>query len=155
SGITGVRPVVAETLAAMLNAGVTPVVPEHGSLGCSGDLAPLAHCGLVLMGEGEVLSRQGERIPGGVALERAGITPVRLEAKEGPGLTSGPAGMLGMLIRPCAAPAALRPAPDTTAARSAEARLGPDQVFLPELPLPLRPHPGQAASADSMLRVLA
>jgi histidine ammonia-lyase len=155
SGITGVRPVVAETLADMLNAGVTPVVPEHGSLGCSGDLAPLAHCGLVLMGEGEAMTPAGERVPGGVALERAGITPVRLEAKEGLGLINGTDGMLGMLVMACADLAALCTAADITAAMSVEALLGTDQVFLPELHLPLRPHPGQAVSADNMLRVLA
>ena len=155
SGITGVRPVVAETLAAMLNAGVTPVVPEHGSLGCSGDLAPLAHCGLVLMGEGEAMTPAGERVPGGVALERAGITPVRLEAKEGLGLINGTDGMLGMLVMACSDLAALCTAADITAAMSVEALLGTDQVFLPELHLPLRPHPGQAVSADNMLRVLA
>jgi histidine ammonia-lyase len=155
SGITGVRPVVAETLAAMLNAGVTPVVPEHGSLGCSGDLAPLAHCGLVLMGEGEAMTSPGERVPGAVALERAGITPVRLEAKEGLGLINGTDGMLGMLVLACADLAALAAAADVIAAMSVEALLGTDQVFLPELHLPLRPHPGQAASADNMLRVLA
>jgi histidine ammonia-lyase len=155
SGITGVRPVVAQTLAAMLNAGVTPVVPEHGSLGCSGDLAPLAHCALVLMGEGEALTARGERIPGGVALERAGITPVRLEAKEGLGLINGTDGMLGMLVMACADLAALCTAADVIAAMSVEALLGTDQVFLPELYLPLRPHPGQAVSADNMLRVLA
>jgi histidine ammonia-lyase len=155
SGITGVRPVVAETLAAMLNAGVTPVVPEHGSLGCSGDLAPLAHCGLVLMGEGEAMTPAGERVPGAVALERAGITPVRLEAKEGLGLINGTDGMLGMLVMACADLAALCTAADITAAMSVEALLGTDQVFLPELHLPLRPHPGQAVSADNMLRVLA
>ena len=155
SGITGVRPVVAETLAAMLNAGVTPVVPEHGSLGCSGDLAPLAHCGLVLMGEGEAITSAGERVPGAVALERAGITPVRLEAKEGLGLINGTDGMLGMLILACADLASLAAAADVTAAMSVEALLGTDQVFLPELHLPLRPHPGQAVSADNMLRILA
>jgi histidine ammonia-lyase len=155
SGITGVRPVVAETLAAMLNAGVTPVVPEHGSLGCSGDLAPLAHCGLVLMGEGEAMTPAGERVPGAVALERAGITPVRLEAKEGLGLINGTDGMLGMLVMACADLAALCTAADVTAAMSVEALLGTDQVYLPELHLPLRPHPGQAVSAGNMLRVLA
>jgi histidine ammonia-lyase len=155
SGITGVRRVVGETLAAMLNAGVTPVVPEHGSLGCSGDLAPLAHCGLVLMGEGEAMTSPGERLPGAVALERAGITPVRLEAKEGLGLINGTDGMLGMLVLACADLAELAAAADVIAAMSVEALLGTDQVFLPELHLPLRPHPGQAASADNMLRILA
>ncbi len=155
SGITGVRPVVAETLLALLNAGITPVVPEHGSLGCSGDLAPLAHCALVLAGEGEAMTGPGERVPGPVALERAGITPVRLEAKEGLGLINGTDGMLGMLILACADLAALCTAADVIAAMSVEALLGTDQVFRPELHLPLRPHPGQAASADNMLRVLA
>jgi histidine ammonia-lyase len=154
SGRTGIRPVVAETLAAMLNAGITPVVPEHGSLGCSGDLAPLAHCALVLIGEGEAMHR-GKRVPGSIALEHAGITPVRLEAKEGLALINGTDGMLGMLILACADLAALCTAADVIAAISVEALLGTDQVFLPELHLPLRPHPGQAVSADNMLRVLA
>jgi histidine ammonia-lyase len=155
SGHTGIRPVVAETLTALLNAGITPVVPEHGSLGCSGDLAPLAHCALVLLGEGEATTRQNETVPGAVALERAGIAPVRLEAKEGLALINGTDGMLGMLILACQDLAALCQAADLIAAMSVEALLGTDQVFLPELHLPLRPHPGQAASADNMLRVLA
>jgi histidine ammonia-lyase len=155
SGHTGIRPVVAETLAALLNAGITPVVPEHGSLGCSGDLAPLAHCALVLIGEGEATTSQNERVPGAVAVERAGIAPVCLEAKEGLALINGTDGMLGMLILACEDLAALCRAADVIAAMSVEALLGTDQVFLPELHLPLRPHPGQAASADNMLRVLA
>jgi histidine ammonia-lyase len=155
SGHTGIRPVVAETLAALLNAGITPVVPEHGSLGCSGDLAPLAHCALVLTGEGEATTRQNETVPGAVALERARIAPVRLEAKEGLALINGTDGMLGMLILACEDLTALCRAADLIAAMSVEALLGTDQVFLPELHLPLRPHPGQAASADNMLRVLA
>jgi histidine ammonia-lyase len=155
SGHTGIRPVVAETLAALLNAGITPVVPEHGSLGCSGDLAPLAHCALVLIGEGEATTRQNETVPGAVALERAGIAPVQLGAKEGLALINGTDGMLGMLILACEDLTALCQAADLTAAMSVEALLGTDQVFLPELHLPLRPHPGQAASADNMLRVLA
>jgi len=155
SGHTGIRPVVAETLAALLNAGITPVVPEHGSLGCSGDLAPLAHCALVLIGEGEARTQQNETVPGALALERAGIAPVSLEAKEGLALINGTDGMLGMLILACEDLAALCRAADLIAAMSVEALLGTDQVFLPELHLPLRPHPGQAASADNMLRVLA
>src|SRR5580698_7938725 len=155
SGRTGIRPVVAQTLAAVLNSGITPVVPEHGSLGCSGDLAPLAHCALVLTGEGEADTRSGERVPGGAALDSAGITPVRLEAKEGLALINGTDGMLGMLIMACTDLAALCIAADVIAAMSVEALLGTDQVFLPELHLPLRPHPGQAVSADNMLRLLA
>jgi histidine ammonia-lyase len=155
SGRTGVRPLVAATLAEMLNAGVTPLVREHGSLGCSGDLAPLAHCALVLTGEGEVITPEQNIIPGAAALERAGIAPVRLAAKEGLALINGTDGMLGMLILACADLAALCPAADTIAAMSVEALLGTDQVFRPELHQPLRPHPGQAVSAGNMFRVLA
>ncbi|HEY3954962.1 MAG TPA: histidine ammonia-lyase [Streptosporangiaceae bacterium] len=155
SGRTGVRPVVAATLAAMLNAGVTPAVREYGSLGCSGDLAPLAHCAMVLTGEGEAVTADGQVIPGGQALSQAGISPVRLAAKEGLALINGTDGMLGMLILACADLAALCQAADVTAAMSVEALLGTDQAFRPELHQPLRPHPGQVASAANMFRVLA
>jgi histidine ammonia-lyase len=155
SGRTGIRPVVAQSLAALLNAGVTPVVREHGSLGCSGDLAPLAHCALVLIGEGEATTADGQLVPGTAALELAGVAPVELAAKEGLALINGTDGMLGMLVMACADLRALCQAADITAALSVEALLGTDQVFLPELHFPLRPHPGQAASADNMLRVLA
>jgi histidine ammonia-lyase len=154
SGRTGVRPKVAAAMTALLNAGLTPVVREHGSLGCSGDLAPLAHCALVLTGEGEAITAEGEIVPGAVALERAGVSPVRLAAKEGLALINGTDGMLGMLILACADLAALCSAADVTAAMSVEALLGTDQVFRPELHEPLRPHPGQAASADNMFRLL-
>ena len=83
TGRTGVRPVVVETYAALINAGLTPVVHEYGSLGCSGDLAPLAHCALALMGEGDVTDAEGVRRPAAVALNEAGLTPVELAAKEG------------------------------------------------------------------------
>jgi histidine ammonia-lyase len=155
SGRTGVRPVVAATLAAMLNAGVTPVVREYGSLGCSGDLAPLAHCALVLTGEGEAVTADGQIIAGGQALSAAGISPVRLAAKEGLALINGTDGMLGMLIMACADLAGLCRTADVTAAMSVEALLGTDQAFRPDLHEPLRPHPGQAVSADNMFRVLA
>jgi len=155
SGRTGVRPVVAQTLADMLNAGVTPLVREHGSLGCSGDLAPLAHCAMVLTGQGEATTAKNEVIPGAVALERAGITPVRLVAKEGLALINGTDGMLGMLILACGDLAALCPAADVIAAMSTEALLGTDQVFRPELHGPLRPHPGQTLSAANMFKTLA
>jgi histidine ammonia-lyase len=97
-GYTGARPEVAETIVAVLNAGVTPVVPEHGSLGASGDLAPLAHCGLALIGEGEVMDAGGRRRPAAEALAEAGIEPVTLRAKEGLALINGTDGILGMLV---------------------------------------------------------
>src|SRR5829696_9209984 len=87
-GFSGARPVVAETLLSMLGSGVHPVVPELGSVGASGDLAPLAHLALCCVGEGEAFY-EGERMPGGEALGRAGIGPLRLEAKEGLALLNG------------------------------------------------------------------
>ena len=154
SGHTGVRPVVVETMAAILNAGITPAVYEFGSLGCSGDLAPLAHCALVLMGEGEVVDSAGEIKPAADALQAAGIEPVELREKEGLALINGTDGMLGMLIMAIDDLTMLCDSVDVTAAMSVEALLGTDQVFLPELHAPLRPHPGQAISAANMLNVL-
>src|SRR5512139_2628644 len=102
TGHTGVRPVVAETMAALLNAGIVPAVREYGSLGCSGDLAPLSHVALVLMGEGEVLCDPGTDgvtvVPAGPVLSAHGITPLELAPKEGLALINGTDGMLGMLI---------------------------------------------------------
>ncbi len=155
SGRTGIRPVVAETMAALLNAGITPVVREFGSLGCSGDLAPLSHCALVLMGEGHVWGADGDIVESGPVLEAAGITPVVLQEKEGLALINGTDGMLGMLIMAIADLEQLCDVADVTAAMSVEALLGTDRVFLPELHEPLRPHPGQTRSAARMLAVLA
>jgi histidine ammonia-lyase len=154
SGHTGVRPVVVETMAAILNAGITPAVYEFGSLGCSGDLAPLAHCALVLMGEGEVVGSDGRISPAAGALKAAGIEPVELREKEGLALINGTDGMLGMLIMAIADLTMLCDSVDVTAAMSVEALLGTDKVFLPELHEPLRPHPGQAFSAANMLKSL-
>jgi histidine ammonia-lyase len=154
TGRTGVRPAVAAALAALLNAGITPVVREHGSLGCSGDLAPLAHCALALIGEGEVLGADGRPTPAGPVLEAAGIEPVTLEAKEGLALINGTDGMLAMLVMACEDLDHLCQVADVTAALSVEALLGTDQAFLPGLQHDLRPHPGQAASAANLLALL-
>jgi histidine ammonia-lyase len=97
TGRTGIRPVVAQTYAAMLNAGITPVVHEFGSLGCSGDLAPLAHCALAAMGEGPVRLADGTPSDAASALQDNGIEPVVLREKEGLALINGTDGMLGML----------------------------------------------------------
>jgi histidine ammonia-lyase len=160
SGRTGVRPVVAETMAALLNAGITPVVHEYGSLGCSGDLAPLAHCAQVLMGEGLAEGPRsaadgpdGAVRPAAELLAEHGIVPVELREKEGLALINGTDGMLGMLIMACADLARLFTAADITAALTLEALLGTDRVLAPELHT-IRPHPGQAASAENMRRVL-
>ncbi|MCM2577865.1 histidine ammonia-lyase [Streptomyces meridianus] len=154
SGRTGVRPEVARTMAAVLNAGITPVVHEYGSLGCSGDLAPLSHCALTLLGEGDAQGPDGVVRPAGELLAQHGIEPVVLREKEGLALLNGTDGMLGMLVMACADLARLLTSADITAALSLEALLGTDRVLAPELHA-IRPHPGQAASADNMLRVLA
>jgi histidine ammonia-lyase len=138
----------------MLSAGVTPVVREYGSLGCSGDLAPLAHCALAAMGEGTVRVLSGPEIPAGEALAAAGITPVVLAEKEGLALINGTDGMLGMLILASADLRALLQTADITAAMSVEALLGTDAPFDAALQA-LRPHPGQAASAANLRQLLA
>ena len=153
-GYSGARPEVAEAILAMLNAGLTPVVPEHGSLGASGDLAPLAHCGLALIGEGEVFARNDERSLGaGDALDASGIEPLTLTAKEGLALVNGTDGILGMLALAIDDLRRLLGVADVTAAMSVEALLGTDRAFAPDL-IALRPQPGQAASAANMQRLL-
>jgi histidine ammonia-lyase len=154
SGRTGVRPEVAELLAGLLNAGITPVVPEYGSLGCSGDLAPLAAVALALMGEGEVDDVDGVRRAAADALADAGLAPVTLVEKEGLALINGTDGMLGMLALACADLDRLVRVADVAAAMSVEAQLGTDRVFAEDL-LALRPHPGQALSAANLRRLLA
>ncbi|MEU1695552.1 histidine ammonia-lyase [Streptomyces hirsutus] len=154
SGHTGVRPEVAQAIADVLNAGITPVVHEYGSLGCSGDLAPLSHCALALMGEGEAEGPDGTLRSAGELLAEHGIRPVELREKEGLALLNGTDGMLGMLIMALADLDTLYRSADVTAAMSLEALLGTDKVLAPELHA-IRPHPGQAASAANMLAVLA
>ncbi len=154
SGRTGVRPVVADTYARMLNAAITPVVPEFGSLGCSGDLAPLAHCALVAMGEGEATGPDGERSDPATLLSAAGIAPLRLEPKEGLALINGTDAMLGMLCLAIHDLARLATVTDVCAAMSIEGLLGTDQAFLGEL-VSMRPHPGQAISAANLVALLA
>ncbi|MFD0152634.1 histidine ammonia-lyase [Streptomyces sp. NPDC055721] len=153
SGHTGVRPEVAQTMADVLNAGITPVVHEYGSLGCSGDLAPLSHCALALMGEGDAEGPDGELRPAGELLAAHGIAPVELKEKEGLALLNGTDGMLGMLIMALADLDTLYKSADITAALSLEALLGTEKVLEPELHA-IRPHPGQAAAAANMLAVL-
>lgn len=154
SGHTGVRPEVAQTMADILNAGITPVVHEYGSLGCSGDLAPLSHCALTLMGEGDAEGPDGSVRPAAWLLAEHGIAPVELREKEGLALLNGTDGMLGMLVMALADLDMLYKSADVTAALSLEALLGTDKVLAPELHA-IRPHPGQGASAANMLAVLA
>jgi histidine ammonia-lyase len=152
-GMSGVRPLVAQGLVDLLNHDITPWVPEHGSLGASGDLAPLAHCALVLLGEGWVLGKDGARVPGAEALHAAGLRPIELSSKEGLALINGTDGMLGMLLLALHDARHLFTMADLTAALSTEAMLGSDRPFLPELHA-IRPHPGQAVSAANILRLL-
>jgi histidine ammonia-lyase len=128
-------------------------VPEHGSLGASGDLAPLAHCALVLLGEGWVLGKDGGRMSGAEALHTAGLEPLELAAKEGLALINGTDGMLGMLLLAIEDAQHLFVMADVTAALAIEAMLGSERPFLPELHA-IRPHPGQAVSAANIHRLL-
>jgi histidine ammonia-lyase len=152
-GLSGVRPVLAQGLVDLLNHDITPWVPEHGSLGASGDLAPLAHCAVVLLGEGWVLGKDGARIATAEALHAAGLQPLSLAAKEGLALINGTDGMLGMLLLAVEDAAHLFAMADVTAALAIEAMLGSERPFLPELHA-IRPHPGQAASAANIHRLL-
>ncbi|MFT3873901.1 MAG: histidine ammonia-lyase [Nocardioides sp.] len=153
TGHTGVRRQTAQLMADLLTAGITPVVREYGSLGCSGDLAPLSHCALALIGEGEVRDASGELKPAAEALRAAGLEPVELAAKEGLALINGTDGMLGMLVLALRDLDLLLRTADIAAAMSVEAQLGTDRVFAPELQA-LRPHPGQAASAANLMLLL-
>jgi histidine ammonia-lyase len=153
-GRSGARPLVAETMLALLAAGVDPVVPEYGSLGASGDLAPLAHCGLALMGEGEVFDAAGERVPAADALASVGVEPLTLTTKEGLALINGTDGMLGMLLLALHDLERLLKVADVTAAMSTEALLGTDRAFAADL-IGMRPQQGQGRSAANLTRLLA
>jgi len=154
TGRTGVREETAAAYAAVLNAGITPVVHEYGSLGCSGDLAPLAHCALAVTGEGRVRDAEGRLCDAGEALREAGIHPVTLREKEGLALINGTDGMLGMLVLAITDLRMLLHTADVTAALSVEGLLGTDAVFAADLQS-LRPHPGQAAAASNLREMLA
>src|ERR1700754_1236792 len=152
-GYSGVRPLVAEGIVGLLNASLTPVVPEYGSLGASGDLAPLAHAALPLLGEGVVRDADGELLDAADALAAAGLAPIELMAKEGLALINGTDGILGMLVLALHDFDLLLKAADISAALSVEALLGTDRAFAEDL-VALRPQPGQAASAANMRAVL-
>ncbi|HST57797.1 MAG TPA: aromatic amino acid lyase, partial [Longimicrobium sp.] len=151
-GFSGVRPVVVQRLVDLLNHGIHPVIPEQGSVGASGDLAPLSHLALVLVGEGQA-EVGGEILPGGEALRRAGLEPLRLQAKEGLALNNGTqfmAGIGALLLR--GAERAVDTA-DVAGAMSLEGLMGTPAPFHPAL-MRARPHPGQAASAERLRSLL-
>jgi len=152
-GFSGARPVVVETLCAMLNGEVHPVIPEKGSVGASGDLAPLAHLALVLIGEGEARYR-GEQMAGGEAMKRAGLQPVALEAKEGLSVLNGTQVMLALLCLAIGEAAVLADTADVAAALSLDALRGSPTAF-DERIAKARPHPGHAEVARNLLRLNA
>jgi histidine ammonia-lyase len=155
AGYSGARPALVEAIVALLNAGIVPAVPEIGSLGASGDLAPLAHAAIVLTGNGWVLDPLGSGRPVDAApvLSQAGMAPITLEAKEGLALLNGTEGMLAHLCLALADLAVLLPTADVGCAMSVEALHGTDKNF-DERIARLRPHPGQAASASNLRRLL-
>ena len=154
TGRTGVRVETATALAALLDHGLTPIVHEYGSLGCSGDLAPLSHVALALMGEGPIRTAAGDLVDADDALRGIGVEPLILREKEGLALINGTDGMLGQLLLACADLELLFRTADITAAMSVEAMLGTDAVFAADLQQ-LRPQPGQAVAAANMRLLLA
>ena len=147
-GLSGIRPVVVETLCAMLNAGVHPVIPSQGSVGASGDLAPLAHLAHVVIGEGRAI-HQGQSLEGGDALRRAGIKRVALEAKEGLSLLNGTQGMLALLSLALREADILVDTADVAAALSLDALRGSPGAFDSRI-MHARPYPGAALTAGNL-----
>jgi len=151
-GFSGVRPAVIDTFCEMLNRAVHPVIPSQGSVGASGDLAPLAHLGLVLMGEGEA-TYEGKRMPGADALKRADIKPLVLEAKEAISLINGTQGMLAVGLLATLEAEILADSADVIAAMTLDALKGTDVAFDERIQR-ARPHPGQALVAENLRRML-
>lgn len=147
-GLSGIRPSVVETLCAMLNASVHPVIPSQGSVGASGDLAPLAHLARVVIGEGQAIFN-GEKIPGAEALKRAGITPVSLEAKEGLSLLNGTQGMLALLSLALRDADAAANAADIAASLSLDALRGSPGAFDARI-MQAREYSGAATTARNL-----
>ena len=152
-GFSGVRAEVIDALCEMLNRGVTPFVPSQGSVGASGDLAPLAHLALALIGEGECLDDKGVRISGAEALRRAQIKPVVLEAKEAVSLINGTQGMLAVGILALLAAETLVDSADVIGALTLDALRGTDAAF-DERIHQARPHRGQLKTAENLRRML-
>jgi histidine ammonia-lyase len=152
-GHSGVRPSVIDLMVQMLNQDVIPAVPQQGSLGASGDLAPLANLALPVIGHGSVLTPEGGVEPAAAAMARAGLEPMSLQAKEGLALVNGTQGMLAIGILAVARAAMLARTADVVAAMTIEAALGTDAPFDERLQR-LRPHPGQTASASNLRRLL-
>jgi histidine ammonia-lyase len=151
-GLSGIRPEVVDLLVAFLNANVHPVVPSRGSVGASGDLAPLAHLALVVIGEGEA-EVEGRILPGGDALLAANLEPMELQAKEGLALLNGTQLMSAVGALALTDASLLMRTADVTGAMSLEALLGTATAFDDAL-IRARPHPGQLASAGRLRALL-
>ena len=151
-GHSGVRPLLIESLLTLLNSGVLPLVPSRGSVGASGDLAPLAHLALPLLGKGEVRIA-GEVMPAGQGLEHAGLTPLTLEPKEGLALINGTQAMTSLLALSVLACRRLVRIADLVAAMATDALRGTDSAFDARLHA-LRPHPGQRESAANIWHLM-
>ena len=151
-GYSGIRPELVEAILALLNAGITPLVPEYGSVGASGDLAPLSHIGLALLGRGEVFVG-GERLPAGEALAGAGLAPLRLEMKEGLALNNGVQVMNALGLLACDRLKTLLKTAAVTSALTAQVMLAPDTYYRPDFHL-VRPHPGALKVADWIWRIM-
>jgi histidine ammonia-lyase len=152
-GHSGVRVEVTERFVGLLDKGIMPVVPEQGSLGASGDLAPLAHLAIAVTGEG-LVRFEGEVMPAATALGKAGIAPLELRAKEGLALINGTQGMTAIGALAAARARRLAKTVDIAAALTIEAILGTDRAYDPRV-VGLRPHRGQQAAARNMTRLLA
>jgi histidine ammonia-lyase len=152
-GFSGCRTALVEMLAALLNAGVHPVIPEKGSVGASGDLAPLAHLALVVIGEGEAFYK-GERMAGGEALRRAGLQPIVLAAKEGLALLNGTQAMNAVGALAVARGLRVAQLADLAGAMSLEALMGTPVAFDPRIHQ-ARPHAGQIQVAEHLMELLA
>ncbi|HXC94355.1 MAG TPA: histidine ammonia-lyase [Edaphobacter sp.] len=151
-GLSGIRPIVAELICDLLNHQITPVIPSRGSVGASGDLAPLAHMALALIGEGNAEYR-GSVLPASICLERAGLKPLSLLGKEGISLLNGTQAMLSIGCLRLVEVEDLFYSAQTTAAMSLEALRGTAAAFDPRLHA-ARPHPGQVLSASHLTRLL-
>jgi histidine ammonia-lyase len=154
AGYSGVRPALVDALVALLNSGLVPWVPAQGSLGASGDLAPLAHCAAVLLGEGWVVDASGARVVAADALRDAGLTPCAIEVKEGLALINGTDAMCAALALAVWDLSALLVAADAACAMSVEALLGTARAFAADI-VALRPAPGQQESAANLRALLA
>ncbi len=152
-GLSGVRALIIDTLCEMLNRGVTPVIPSQGSVGASGDLAPLSHLALVLIGEGECLDGKGARVPGGEAMRQAQIKPIVPEAKEAVSLINGTQGMLAVGSLALLAAELLVDTADVIGALTLDALRGTDVAF-DERIHKARPHPGQIKTAENLRKIL-